>query len=65
MKHAHVICCNDSIEFVVTGSIEDALAKCTELRKAAYRKYAAAESFAASCHNQYWHIHSVPSDRSD
>lgn len=62
MIQAHVICCNDSIEYVFIGQKHSAETKCREMRDRAYKKQYDANpnpSYEDYCHSQYWHVHSV------
>ncbi len=57
---AHVICCNDGIEFVVIDDKEKAKEKLAELRDAYYERNKFAfenqEAYKSQC---YWHIYTV------
>lgn len=58
MNSSHVICCNDSVEFVVVGSDDAVRTKLIELR-AAHRKSVAhwpEAEYRARCH---WHVRTV------
>lgn len=63
---AHVICCNDSVEYVFNGAEEDAMKKLEELSRLdwerRYRGIAEYRNFADYRRTLYWHIHTVPSN---
>jgi hypothetical protein len=73
---AHVICCNDSVEYVVLGSLMRANEKMEELARAMYERqgeahwrdqmrYSTAKSpYAAFRDRCYWHIHTVEGEES-
>lgn len=64
---AHVICNNDSVEFVFIGPLEEAEKKRAELKEKDFQRYIWAygkpcgEEVVRLAHDQscYWHIHTV------
>jgi hypothetical protein len=64
MKKAFVICCNDSIEFVVLDNEYEAHKILEERKRADYDNKKAQEgagyqSFEEYCHQFFWHTHDV------
>lgn len=63
MIQAHVICCNDSVEYVFIGTEQHAQDKCNEMRdetyKTQYVTYSGNSDYEDYCCNHFWHIHSV------
>ena len=61
MKQAHVICCNDSVEFVCFGLKDEAEITMLGLRDHHFRRYDIKNR--TDYDNQYyWHIHTVESN---
>lgn len=56
MIQAHVICCNDFVEYVFIGTKSGAQEKCKEMRDAANEQYGDDANY---CPSQHWHIHTV------
>ena len=61
MKKAHVICCNDSVEFVVVGSEHEAELEKLALRDNHFRRYDI-KNRTDYDNRYYWHIHTVDSN---
>ncbi len=61
MSTAHVICCNDSVEYVVVDDEAAAEIKKDELSKRDYdtRYKWTYPTYEEYKHTLYWHIHSV------
>ena len=59
--NAHVICCNDSIEYVVLDDEPLAIGKMLELKNAYFErnKWAFNDDQEAYIRCCYWHIHTV------
>jgi len=58
---AYVICCNDSIEYVVLDSSIVANTKKEELKKEHFTKNKHAfDDYESYEHRCYWHLHEVP-----
>jgi hypothetical protein len=64
VRQAHVICCNDNVEFVVLD--DEALARCwlEELARADWKAGQATaagpyDTFAKYRARMYWHLHTV------
>lgn len=57
---AHVICCNDGVEYVVVGNKEKAESKMAELSAAYFDlnrwHFGNDQAYKVRC---YWHIHTV------
>lgn len=57
---AYVICCNDSVEFIVLNSRTAANIKKDELKKEYFKKNSHSFSNIIDYENQcYWHLHAV------
>lgn len=66
----HVVCCNDSVEHVFVGDIEDAEKKCDELARENFERNKlhwetefrakGEDAYKAFRKRLYWHVHSVP-----
>lgn len=58
---AHVICCNDSIEYVVLDDEPLAIGKMLELKNAYFERNKWAFNGDQEAYNRrcYWHIHTV------
>lgn len=55
---AHVICCNDSVEYVFVGTKEAAHKKVEEVMQQFNKRFT--DNTGNSKSVQYWHIHTVP-----
>ena len=64
MNKAHVICCNDSIEYVVLDNEEQALIKLEEIARGKYEKFYKweFEDYEEYRKRLYWHLHTVKYD---
>ena len=54
---AHVICCNDSVEAVVLGTVDEAEEKAKEMKQNYVAKHCLPEDRAEAL---YFHVHTVP-----
>lgn len=61
-KIAYVICCNDSVEFVVIGSEEEAEKKLLVLKEEDRQKVCNRDIKEDYNRCYYWHIHEVNAD---
>ncbi len=61
---AHVICCNDSVKFVVIGDEADAEHKLEELASEEFEKQADDDmTYAEYRVIRFWHIHTVDAEK--